>query len=99
MIENQSCRPSTVVGPLGERLTIDRLPPVNTVRWVARRKAEVVSAVNGGLLTSDEVCERYNLTVEELVSWQRLTDRSGMKGLRVTHLQHYRDLHERQNRY
>lgn len=90
---------TTCIGPLGERLTLDDLPPPNTTRWVVRRKAEVVAAVNGGLLTIHEVCERYDLTLEEFTSWQRAVDRSGMKGLRVTQLQAYRDLYARQARY
>lgn len=64
-----------------------------------RRKAEVVAAIQGGLLTFDEACERYSLTLEELASWQRNVDRSGMQGLRVTRIQHYRDIHERQLKY
>lgn len=96
MIENQKFRPAKVIGPLGEPLTIDSLPPANTTRWVVRRKAEVVAAVNGGLLSVDEVCQRYNLSAEEFASWQRAIDRSGMPGLRVTRIQHYRSLYERQ---
>lgn len=99
MIENQKIRPAMVIGPLGEPLTIESLPAPDTTRWVVRRKAEVVAAVNGGLLTIDEVCERYNLTLEEFASWQRAVDRSGMQGLRVTRIQHYRDLYERQLKY
>jgi hypothetical protein len=64
MIENQKIRPAMVIGPLGEPLTLDSLPNPGTTRWVVRRKAEVVAAVNGGLLTIDEVCERYNLTLK-----------------------------------
>lgn len=99
MIENQKIRPAAVIGPLGELLTLDSLPPRDTRRWVVRRKAEVVAAVNGGLLTIDEACERYDLTIEEFAAWQRAVDRSGMQGLRVTKLQHYRDLYERQQKY
>ena len=99
MIENQKIKPAQVVGPLGEPLTIADLPPSNTRRWVVRRKAEVVAAVNGGLLTIDEACARYDLTLEEFAGWQRAVDRSGMPGLRVTRLQHYRDLYERQQKY
>lgn len=99
MIENQNIRPAMVIGPLGEPLTLESLPPANTTRWVVRRKAEVVAAVNGGLLSIDEVCQRYGLTLEEFASWQRAVDRSGMHGLRVTKLQHYRDLYERQHKY
>jgi hypothetical protein len=99
MIENQKFKPAQVIGPLGEPLTIDSLPPPQTTRWVVRRKAEVVAAVNGGLLTIEEVCERYSLTLEEFASWQRAVERSGMPGLRVTKIQKYRDLYERQLRY
>ncbi|PTD15900.1 DUF1153 domain-containing protein [Sphingomonas fennica] len=99
MIENQTFRPAHVIGPLGEPLTMETLPAPDTRRWVVRRKAEVVAAVNGGLLTIDEVCERYGLTLEEFAGWQRAVDRSGMQGLRVTRTQHYRDLYERQQRY
>lgn len=99
MIENQKMRPAKVIGPLGEALTLETLPSPLTSRWVVRRKAEVVAAVHGGLLSIDEVCERYNLTVEEFASWQRAIDRSGMPGLRVTQTQHYRSLYERQQKY
>ncbi len=98
MIENQKIRPAKVIGPLGEPLTVDSLPPADTTRWVVRRKAEVVAAVNGGLLSIDAVCERYNLSPEEFAGWQRAVDRSGMPGLRVTRIQHYRSLYERQQR-
>lgn len=99
MLENQKIRPVSVVGPLGEPLTLESLPDPATSRWVVRRKAEVVAAVQGGLLTIDEACERYCLSVEELACWERAVDRSGMRGLRVTQLQHYRDLYERQLKY
>ncbi len=96
MIENQKIRPAQVIGPLGEPLTLASLPPASTTRWVVRRKAEVVAAVNGGLLSVDEVCRHYNLSVEEFAGWQRAIDRSGMPGLRVTRIQHYKSLYERQ---
>ena len=99
MLENQTIRPAQVSGPLGEPLTLDSLPPPSTTRWVPRRKAEVVAAVHGGLLTIDEVCKRYDLTLEEFASWQRGVERSGLQGLRVTRLQHYRDLYSRMQNY
>jgi hypothetical protein len=97
LLENQKFRAASVIGPLGEALTLDSLPHPSTRRWVIRRKAEVVAAVAGGLLTVDEACERYGLTIEEFTSWQRAVDRSGMPGLRVTRIQQYRELHERQD--
>lgn len=76
---------SAVLGPDGRRLTLADLPAPDIKRWVPRRKAEVVAAVRGGLLTLDEACERYALTVEEYLGWQRNVERYGMKGLRATH--------------
>ena len=99
MIENQKIRAAQVIGPLGEPLTLASLPPPSTTRWVVRRKAEVVAAVNGGLLTVDEACARYTLTLEEFATWQRAVYRSGMAGLRVTRIQHYKSLYERQQRF
>ncbi len=66
------------------------LPPAGTMRWVPRRKAQVVAAVRGGALSLDDACERYALTVEEFLSWQRAIDRFGLAGLRATHAQDYR---------
>ncbi len=73
-----------------EMADIDDLPPPDTKRWVVRRKAAVVAAVRQGVITLEEACERYNLSVEEFLSWQRLIDKHGMAGLRVTRLQEYR---------
>ncbi len=99
MIHEKSFRPAQVIGPLGEPLTLDSLPAADTSRWVVRRKAEVVAAVTGGLLTQQEACERYSLTQEEFAGWQRAVDRSGMKGLRVTRIQSYRKEYDRQQRF
>ena len=79
-----------VIGPTGAPLTINDLPPENTERWVIRRKAEVVAAVRGGLLTLDEACDRYRLTNEEFLGWQKSIERHGMAGLRTTRIQQYR---------
>ena len=80
-----------VVGPDGTPLTKADLPPPETKRWVIRRKAEVVAAVRGGLLTLEEACERYTLTIEEFSAWQKAIEKHGMPGLRATRIQHYRD--------
>jgi len=79
-----------VIGPTGETLTKRDLPPSNTKRWVVRRKAEVVAAVRGGLLTLEEACTRYTLSVEEFLSWQTAVERDGLRGLRVTQSANYR---------
>ncbi|MCH9806610.1 MAG: DUF1153 domain-containing protein [Alphaproteobacteria bacterium] len=80
-----------VIGPDGSPLTVADLPPSNTKRWVIRRKAEVVAAVRGGLLSIEEACDRYRLTVDELLSWQRSIEKHGLPGLRATRLQEYRE--------
>ena len=67
------------------------LPPPNTQRWVARRKAVVVNAVRSGVISLEEVCQRYELSVEEFLGWQRAIETHGVPGLRVTRLQIYLD--------
>ena len=90
MVADSPSRLTTVIGPAGEPLTVDDLPPPNTKRWVIRRKAEVVAAVRSGLISLEDACERYKLSVEEFLSWQRLIDKHGVRGLRTTRLQQYR---------
>jgi hypothetical protein len=89
--EERRGRVSYVIGPDGSPLTMADLPPTTTRRWVIRRKAEVVAAVRGGLLSLDEACRRYTLTVEEFLAWQRAIDRFGLAGLRATRVQQYRN--------
>lgn len=79
-----------VVGPDGRAMTIHDLPPPDTSRWVVRRKAQVVFGVQAGLLSLEDACRRYNLTSEEYASWERLIERHGIRGLRVTRLKEYR---------
>jgi hypothetical protein len=79
-----------VMGPDGSPLTLADLPPAHTTRWVIRRKAEVVAAVRGGLLTLEEACAHYNLSVEEFEAWRAAIERHGLPGLRTTRIQHYR---------
>lgn len=84
-------KPGHVIGPFGDKLTLDRLPPPDTARWTIRRKAEVVAAVQGGLLSFDEACARYGLAMEELISWQGAHQSGGMRGLRITRSQKFRE--------
>jgi Protein of unknown function (DUF1153) len=89
---NETMRPRVkyVIGPDGSPLTVADLPAPSTRRWVIRRKAEVVAAVRGGLLSLDEACNRYTLTVDEFLSWQMSIDQFGLAGLRTTRIQQYR---------
>jgi len=66
----------------GMKPAMIELPPTNTLRWVARRKAAVVSAVSSGMLTIEEACRRYHMSEDELLAWQHAFERSGIDGLR-----------------
>jgi len=79
-----------VVGPTGTPLTLNDLPPSDTDRRVIRRKAEVVAAVRGGLISLDDALTKYRLTAEEFLAWQKAIDKWGMQGLRTTRIQSYR---------
>jgi hypothetical protein len=82
-----SARPQGhVIGPGGNILTSSDLPPKNTKRWVPRRKAEVIAAVNGGLLTLTDACARYAISQEEFHSWVEAYARHGLPGLRAGQL-------------
>lgn len=73
-----------VIGPDGSILTTANLPPTNLKRWVARRKAEVIAAVKGGLLTMPEACRRYSISAEEFLEWERHYESDGLEGLRAS---------------
>jgi len=83
-------KPKHVIGPDGRPLTMADLPAPGTKRWLIRRKAEVIAAVRGGLLSLEEACSRYMLTVDEFLSWQSSIDQHGLPGLRTTRIQQYR---------
>ena len=83
-------RAKFVIGPDGSPLTLADLPASNTRRWVISRKAQVVAAVRGGLLSLDDACSRYRLTMDEYLNWQQSIDSHGLAGLRTTKIQNYR---------
>ncbi len=82
--------PRSITLPDGSVLTRADLPPEDTVRWVASRKARVVKAVSGGLVTMAEVLDRYQLSEEEFMIWCDAVERHGEKGLKVTAIQRLR---------
>ena len=79
-----------VVGPDGEKMTITDLPAPETRRWVPRRKARVVAAVEGGLISEEEAFERYSITAEEYDTWKAAMSKFGMRGLCVTQINRVR---------
>ena len=84
--------PRHVTLPNGVILSRADLPPADTRRWVASRKAIVVKAVIYGLLTQAEALERYALSEEEFGFWRQAIESHGDKALRVTTIQKYRQL-------
>ena len=76
--------------PNGAPMSREDLPSSNTKRWVIRRKAKVVAGVRSGLISLEEACDRYALSVDEFLSWQSQLDSHGMNGLRATGLKKYR---------
>lgn len=74
----------------GNKTASVELPPPDTKRWTARRKGMVVEAVHRGMTTIEEVCRRYDLSVDEFLSWHNAMQRHGVQGLQITKLQNYR---------
>jgi hypothetical protein len=71
-------------------IQLEDLPPPGVARWVIRRKAQLVAAVEAGVITLDEALGRYSVSPEEFESWQRSLRRHGIYGLRTTRSQIYR---------
>jgi hypothetical protein len=59
------------------------LPPHDTVRWVANRKAAIVMAIRDRAISRKHACERYRLSLEELASWEAAFEKHGTAGLRA----------------
>ena len=84
--------PRAVTLPDGTVMTRADLPDPSTRRWVASRKAAVVRAIGGGLITPDEAIEMYALSPEELETWQSNVERHGEAALKATSIQRYRQV-------
>lgn len=74
----------------GTIMTRADLPPVETRRWVASRKAAVVRAVSGGLISREEAKSRYGLSDEEFDGWTSAIAAHGEVALKTTCIQRYR---------
>lgn len=49
------------------------LPPADTSRWYRRDKRKVIAAVRRGELSFREACQRYRLSYQEFVDWERVS--------------------------
>jgi hypothetical protein len=85
---------SYVIGPDGEKMTRADLPAPAVRRWVPRRKARVVAAVEGGLISREEACSRYAISHEEFDDWKAGFSRHGLRGLCVTKINYRRGTSE-----
>jgi uncharacterized protein DUF1153 len=74
----------------GSKISRADLPPPQTHRWVASRKARVVTAVEAGLLAIEEACDLYDLSEEELSDWCKRAKSHGEVALKTTATQKYR---------
>jgi Protein of unknown function (DUF1153) len=84
--------PRQITLPDGRILSRADLPPADTARWVASRKAIVVKAVVYGLIPEKEALERYAISAEEFALWRSAVTEHGEKALKVTKIQKYRQL-------
>lgn len=82
--------PRQVVLPDGSILTRADLPPPDTQRWVASRKAVVVRAVLHGLISQGEALDRYGLSEEEFLHWCEAVTEHGVAALKVTSIRKFR---------
>ncbi|TNC51132.1 DUF1153 domain-containing protein [Rubellimicrobium rubrum] len=82
--------PRAVTLPDGTIMTRADLPPPETRRWVASRKAAVVRAVEAGLISRGSALQTYGLSEEEFAEWEQAVTIHGEAALRTTWLQKYR---------
>jgi hypothetical protein len=67
-------------------------------RWTPQRKAKVIDDIANGVLTLEQACEQYDLSIDEIAAWQETLARHGVNGLRVTRLQCYHPERSRRKR-
>lgn len=84
--------PRAVTLPDGTVMTRADLPEPSTRRWVASRKAAVVRAVKGKLISLEEALEMYGLSEEEFNAWHVAVEHHGEAALKATSIQRYRQL-------
>ena len=84
--------PRAVTLPDGRVMTRADLPPADTRRWVASRKAAVVRGVAFGLISRAEALRRYGLSDEEFDGWVAAVAEHGEQALKATALKKYRQL-------
>ena len=82
--------PRSVTLPDGSIMTRADLPPKGTTRWVASRKARVVTGVFSGLISREVALDTYALTSQEFAEWESAVASFGVAALKTTTLKKYR---------
>ena len=82
--------PHAVTMADGTVMTRADLPPVETRRWVASRKAAVVRGVRSGLISRENALARWSLSEDEFNQWQDAVICFGEAALKVTNVKRYR---------
>lgn len=82
--------PRAVTLPDGSVITLADLPPRETRRWVASRKAAVVRGVLYGLISEENALKNYGISTDEFQEWVRAVSLHGEAALKTTSLQKYR---------
>ncbi|WP_270730626.1 CtrA inhibitor SciP [Shimia sp. Alg240-R146] len=90
--------PRCVTLPDGSVMSRADLPPPETRRWVASRKAAVVKGVVYGLINQKEALEVYGLSDEEFEQWVKAVSKHGFDALKATAVQKYRQKSEDEDR-
>ncbi|WP_418884992.1 DUF1153 domain-containing protein [Aurantimonas endophytica] len=70
----------------------ERLPLIDIMRWTPRRKAQIIDAVARGDLSVETAWDRYRISRDEFLEWEKLDGRFGLPGLQTTRVQSFRKL-------
>ena len=87
-VEHGNVRAKSHESPVGSREA--HTAPTGPARWMPQTKAKVLDDLCGGYISLEAACERYGLSIEEGLTWQRAMKRFGLAGLQVTKTQKYR---------
>ena len=61
-------------------------------RWTAGRKARLVFLINQGKISAQDAMRIHNISPQELAIWAIDYEEHGVKGLRTTYAQDYRNV-------
>lgn len=71
----------------GKIISKNDLPAPDEKHWTARKKSILLAAVEGNLITIDEVLKRYSMSIEEFEQWKKGLRNHGSRGLMETYTQ------------